>query len=52
MRPNYIGLFKGNRSLLVVVRENKDGTLLWNVMQSQVEAMNKNRAGLLAYRRE
>jgi SPP1 gp7 family putative phage head morphogenesis protein len=48
-RRRYIGLFTGKNNLLVVVRINKDGSLLWNVMQADDKRINKQRKGELIY---
>jgi len=45
LRPQYIGLFAGKRNLLVVVRENRDGALMWNVMHSDDRRMSPHRVG-------
>jgi len=49
LRERYIGLFTGKENLLVVVRLNKDGSLLWNIMQANDRTMNKQRVGALLY---
>lgn len=49
IRNRYIGLFKGNRDLMVVVRVNLDGSLMWNIMQSSDKKMNDHRIGKLIY---
>jgi len=49
LRERYIGLFTGKENLLVVVRLNKDGSLLWNIMQANDRSMNKQRVGALLY---
>jgi SPP1 gp7 family putative phage head morphogenesis protein len=48
-RERYVGLFTGKENLLVVLRLNKDGSLLWNIMQAGDKAMNKQRVGALLY---
>lgn len=51
-RKRYIGLFSGENDLLVVVRENTDGSLywdVWNFMQGSDKSMNKLREGILLY---
>lgn len=48
-RKRYIGLFTGRTDLMVVVRENQDGSLMWNIMQADDKAMNKQRQGALLY---
>ncbi len=54
-RKRFIGLFEGRSDLLVVVRENRDGSLFWelyNAMQSASKNLNKLRAGALLYGRD
>lgn len=48
-RKRYIGLFTGRNDLLVVVRENRDGSLMWNVMQRDDRKMNGMREGGLLW---
>jgi len=48
-RERYIGLFTGKENLLVVVRLNRDGSLVWNIMQADDRSMNKQRIGALLY---
>ena len=48
-RDRYIGLFTGKNDLLTVVRINKDGSLLWNIMQTDDRRMNKQRVGELLF---
>lgn len=50
-RRQYIGLFSGPENLMVVMRENLDGSLMWNVMQANDKNMNKHRMGALLYGR-
>lgn len=45
IRNRYIGLFKGARDFMVVLRVNLDGSLMWNVMQADSKTMNKHRIG-------
>ena len=50
LRENYIGLFsEGRNALLAVVRINRDGSLLWNVMQRTPQDMDRLREGWLVY---
>ena len=50
LRENYIGLFsEGRNALLAVVRINRDGSLLWNVMQRAPQDMDRLREGWLVY---
>lgn len=51
-RKRYIGVFSGDKDLLVVLRENRDGTLWWevyNMMQRDSKGLNKLREGTLLY---
>ena len=48
-RNRYIGLFRGRRDFMVVVRVNSDGSLMWNVMQAKPKDMNSHRIGELRY---
>ncbi len=51
-RKRYIGLFAGASNLMVVVRENRDGTLFWevyNAMNADAKKLNKQREGTLLY---
>jgi len=48
-RKRYIGLFEGTRDLMVVVRENLDGSLMWNLMQASHKNMDAHRIGALLY---
>ena len=49
LRRRYIGLFTGRHDLMVIVRENEDGSLLWNALQADPKRMNKLRIGALLY---
>ena len=50
LRENYIGLFRdGKYSLLVVVRINRDGSLMWNMMNRKERDMDKLREGALRW---
>lgn len=51
-RTRYIGLFEGADQLLVVARTNRDGTLVWNFMQGDAKALNRQRVGELLYKRD
>lgn len=51
-RKRYIGLFQAKNDLLVVVRENRDGSLFWevyNMMQRDKRQLNNLRVGTLLY---
>ncbi len=52
IRPRYIGLFTGSHDLLVVVRENVDGGIVWNIMKADDKDMNGHRRGHLLWPRE
>lgn len=49
LRKQYIGLFTGDRNLLVVLRLERDGSVLWNIMQADDRRMNAHRVGSLLY---
>lgn len=50
LRENYVGIFQeGHNALLVVVRINRDGSLLWNMMQRTPKDMDRLREGWLVY---
>lgn len=51
IRPRYIGLFTGKRNLMVVIRENGDGGLVWNIMQADDKDLNGHRWGQLLWPR-
>lgn len=51
-RKRYIGIFQGENDLLVILRENLDGSLYWdvyNLMQRSSKKLNKLRVGTLLY---
>ena len=51
-RKRYIGIFQADRDLLVVLRENRDGSLYWdlyNLMQRDAKGLNRLREGTLLY---
>ena len=53
LRENYIGLFREAKySLLIVVRINRDGSLVWNIMQREDKKMDKHREGMLVYKKK
>lgn len=47
-RHRYIGLF-ADLGMLLIVRINKDGSLLWNMMKARDAYMNQQRAGVLLF---
>lgn len=50
LRENYVGIYQeGRNALLVVVRINRDGSLLWNMMQRPPKDMDRLREGWLVY---
>ncbi|WP_143068901.1 hypothetical protein [Solimonas aquatica] len=51
-RTRYIGVFRGNSQLLVVVRINQDGTMVYNYMHGSDKRLNQLRVGQLIYTRE
>ena len=51
-RKRYIGVLKSDKDLLVVLRENRDGSLVWdlyNLMQRDAKGLNRLREGRLLY---
>ncbi|MCK9987607.1 MAG: hypothetical protein AzoDbin1_04079 [Azoarcus sp.] len=51
-RKRYIGVFAADSDLLVVLRENRDGSLYWelyNLMQRDSKGLNKLREGQLLF---
>ncbi len=51
-RKRYIGVFQADKDLLVVLRENRDGSLYWelyNLMQRDGRGLNRVREGVLLY---
>lgn len=51
-RKRYIGVFAADKDLLVVLRENRDGSLMWelyNLMQRDSKGLNKLREGTLLW---
>lgn len=49
IRSRYIGLFSGRHNMMTVVRINKDGSILYNIIPSSDENMNRQRKGILVY---
>lgn len=49
IRNRYIGLFRGARDFMVVLRVNLDGSLMWNIMHADSRKMNAHRIGELRY---
>lgn len=48
-RHQFIGLFKGNTNLLVVVKIDASNNLMWNIMHTDKRIMNKHRKGELIF---
>jgi hypothetical protein len=49
LRKRYIGLFSGKENLMIIIRMNRDGSLLWNIIQAKDKRMNNMRVGWLLY---
>jgi SPP1 gp7 family putative phage head morphogenesis protein len=49
LRKAYIGVFEGKSDLLVVVKINRDGSIVWNIMQRDDRRMNSLRVGTMLY---
>lgn len=53
LRSHYIGIFQGAKyDMFVVVRRNKDGSVLWNMIPRKTKDMNKLRVGELIYMKD
>ncbi len=53
LRESYIGLFhEAKYSLLVVVRINRDGSLVWNMMNREPKKMDSLREGMLVHQKK
>jgi SPP1 gp7 family putative phage head morphogenesis protein len=53
IRSRYIGLFQGAKyDMFVVVRRNKDGSILWNMIPRKDKDLNKLRVGELIYTKD
>lgn len=50
-RLRFIGLFDAAADVMVVVRVNRDGSVVWNMMQAADKNMNKARVGRLVWPR-
>ncbi len=48
-RKHYLGLFQDDRDLMVVVRENVDGSLMWNVIRMGDKQINRKRVGTILW---
>ena len=51
-RRHFIKLFKGKKNMLVIARENKDGSLFWNAIPAKSKYIDRRRVGRLLYRRK
>ena len=49
LRRRFIKLFKGGKSMLVVARENIDGSLFWNAIPAKQSYIDRQRTGVLLY---
>ena len=53
LRESYLGLFhEAKYSLLVVVRINRDGSLVWNMMNREPKKMDSLREGMLVHQKK
>ena len=50
LRRRFIKLFKGKKSMLVIARENVDGSLFWNAIPAQANYIDNQRIGVLLYK--
>ena len=50
-RRRYIKFFHGKKDVLVIVKENKDGGLFWNMIPAEPRYIDKQRIGVLLYKR-
>ena len=48
-RKHYIGLYQDEKDLLVFVKENTDGSLLWNIIRTNDAKINGKRRGILIW---
>lgn len=51
-RKRYIGLFRGRRDLALIVREGRDGSLMWNAIPVDDRRLNAFREGALLYAKD
>jgi SPP1 gp7 family putative phage head morphogenesis protein len=51
LRKQYIGVFTGKNDLAVSVRLNRDGSIVWNMMQTKDKKMNDHRQGTLIHKK-
>lgn len=53
LRESYLGLFQDAKySLLVVVRINRDGSIVWNMMNREPKKMDSLREGVLVHQKK
>lgn len=53
LRENYINIFQDDKyGMLVVVRINRDGSLMWNMMHREVKKMRSWREGWLVWQKK
>ena len=52
IRPNYIGIYKGDNEFLTIIREALDGSLIFELTTFfDANKINNNRNGLLIYKK-
>lgn len=51
-RRRYIGLYRGGADLMVIVRLNGDGSLMWNILNADDKRINALRVRALLYARQ
>ena len=49
LRRRFIKLFKGKKNMLVITRENIDGSLFWNAIPAKSKYIDNQRSGVLLY---
>ncbi len=51
-RRHFIKFFKGEKNMLLIARENRDGSLLWNIIStSKTNYIDGKRKGRLLYKK-
>ena len=48
-RRRFIKFFRGDKNMLVIVRENTEESLLWNAIPAEARYIDKQRTGILFY---
>ncbi|WP_193771371.1 PBECR2 nuclease fold domain-containing protein, partial [Candidatus Magnetaquicoccus inordinatus] len=48
-RKHYIGIYQHQQDLLIIVQENTDGSLLWNIIRTKDAKINGKRKGELLW---